>query len=369
MTSIKKTCAAFALALCLASPSAAQLPDSVKTSYDAYVAAMKSGDADAVKTSARAAWQAAESTLGDHKSTGDLAFNYAAAQGKPIEKDQIEAVERSMELTDGYGADAPLTYLERGIVHIQLLRHRDKIRRARHAAIKLVDYADENGLSGSTFTGEALTLLAGMHASEGDGERAAEASERALTIFESATDGIRTVQHIHANLYRGYAHESDEDHMSAALRYQTVMEKTDGFDPGTYPVVGTALGRWIHMRGALRDAGRLEEAEEKGLCQCWPYDKPRNENVLPIKRIPPVMPTEARQSGYVVVEFDLTDEGRPTNERVITAWPEYFEKPAMRSLGKWEYSARTPDQTDADRTDILATITFRLLDERGDVIW
>ena len=111
--------------------------------------------------------------------------------------------------------------------------------------------------------------------------------------------------------------------MGAALRYQEVMEMTDGLDPSELSVVGTALGRWIFMRDALSTQDRLEDAEQKGLCQCWPYDKPRNEGVRPVSRTPPKMPREAMQSGFVVVEFDLSDDGRVINEEVITAWPDY----------------------------------------------
>lgn len=61
-----------------------------------------------------------------------------------------------------------------------------------------------------------------------------------------------------------------DDYMETDLSYQKVMEATDGLDPAVYPLVGTAQGRWIHMRGSLQAAGELADAEQAGLCQCWP---------------------------------------------------------------------------------------------------
>lgn len=353
----------------LSSPVFANVPDDVRKAFNIYKKAEAEGNMERALKAAHTAWKLAETQSGDTKLTGDLAFNYAVQSNPEKEKDQVEAALRSMELVDDYGADAPLVYLERGLLHVTLLKKLSQDFKAMRAAEGLVEYADANGLGNSTFTAEALTIAAGVHGNRGNNQKAAEAAERALKIFEASTDGVASAYSIHANLYRGYAYEGKEDHMQAALSYQEVMEMTDGLDPAEFSVVGMALGRWIYMRSALSNQDRLEEAEQNGLCQCWPYDKPRNESVQPIKRASPDMPREAAQSGYVVVEFDLTDEGEVTNHKVITAWPDYYEEPALDALRKWEYSPRTPEETDEDRKGLITTIRFILLDSSGNNLW
>lgn len=347
----------------------AKTPVEILKPYKKYQAALQADNFEVARAAAEQAWQISEKLLGDVKLTGDLAFNYGSIIKGEIKKNQVKAVARSMELVEGYGPDSSLIYLERGIMHLTVLGHLDQSGRQMRAGEKLISFAEANGLETSTFTAEALTMVAGLYANRGRNEKASAYAERAMAVFEAAGDGVVSVYPLQANLYRGYAYEGEDDHMAAALSYQAVMEATDGLDPEVYPLVGTTLGRWIYMRSALRAQGKLEEAEMQGVCKCWPYDKERNEDVLPIKRVPPVMPSFAQQSGYVVVEFDLTDDGKPTNKRVIAAWPDYFEKPALQSVKRWEYSPRTSEQTDEDRTDIVTTITFRLADSKGNVIW
>lgn len=347
----------------------AKTPPEVLKSYKEYRTALQAGDEAAARSAAKKAWQLAEESVGESKLTGDLAYNYANNIRGDVEDDQLEAMDRSMALAKWYGEDAKIIFLERGIRKLALLNVLGKNSKRLRESKTMLDFAEENGLENTTFAAEAMTILAGEYSAKGRNRQAAELSERALKVFAAADDGIQSAYPIQANLYRGYAYEAQENHMQAALSYQSVMEATDGLDPELYPLVGTALGRWIHMRGSLRIAGDLEDAEQAGLCQCWPYDKPRNEDVTPIKRTPPVMPRGAMQSGYVIVEFDLTDEGKPTNERVITSWPEYFEKPALKAISEWEYSPRTAEQKNEDRTDVIVTIRFQLRDSKGRPIW
>lgn len=347
----------------------AKIPPEILSAYKAYSAALDTGQPADVQRTAKAAWTLAEVQIGDSKLTGDLAFNYANYMLGEVEDDQVDAARRSMELTGFYGDDATLMYLERSMTEINLLKRMQKDSATLRAAGQAVDYAEANGFSDSTFLAEALTIRAGILANRGRNDKAGEDAERALKIFETASDGVQSAYSIHANLYRGYVFENREETMDAAMSYQTVMEMTDGLDPAEYSVVGTALGRWIHMRNALVSEGKLDEAEQAGLCKCWPYDKVRNEDVKPVRRNLPVVPRKAVQSGYVVVEFDLTDDGAVTNENVVTAWPNYYEKPALKALSRWEYSPRTPEQTNEDRQALMTTFRFVLMDERGNQIW
>ena len=348
----------------------AKTPPEVMEPYRAYVAAQKAGDTAAMEASALEAWKASEKALGDHKLTGRLAMNYGATfRDSKATKAHAKALERSRDLALLEDEDQGSAYMMRGLEAAAAWGEIDAWRKAGKSADALVAYAEENGLTDSTFYGEALTMQAAGLIKRRRAEDAAVAAQKALRVFEGTSDGIVTAAPLQARLYVGYEKESDDDMLGAALEYQSIMETVDGVEYGKYPLVDTALGRWIHMRGALRAEGKLEEAEQAGLCQCWPYDKPRNESVQPIKRVPPVMPRYAAQSGYVVFEYDLTDDGTPTGIKVITAWPSYYEEPALKAVEKYEYSPRTTAETDADRTNIVSTVRFMLTDEHGDMIW
>ena len=370
---MKRLVCSLALAACLSVPMAAhaQLPPDVKQSYSAFQKAYDGGDMAVAGKHALAAWERAEAALGDHKTTGRLAQNYGNLYTR-VEPDRshAKALKRAMELARfEKGMVAKTQHLERGLAYCRVQAALGKRRASNRMAYELVEFAEENGVTDSTFYGEALTLTASAEVARGRDEKGSEIAEKALVVFENATDGIVTVSQLEAKLYAGYASENSKDYLGAALKYQDVMSAVDGVEYGKYPLVDTALGRWIHMRSALQIEGKLEEAEQAGLCQCWPYDKPRNENVQPIKRMPPEMPRLAQQSGFVVLELDLDDEGKPINVTPITAWPDYYEEPALESVKQWEYSPRTPEETDADRQGLLTTVRFILSEPNGKPIW
>ena len=82
------------------------------------------------------------------------------------------------------------------------------------------------------------------------------------------------------------------------------------------------------------------------------------------------MPRNAYGSGFSIVEFDLDDAGKPTNENILVSWPEgVFEKSSLKALSKWEYTPRLEGQTDEDRQNIVTTISYRLTDGSGNLIY
>jgi len=272
--------------------------------------------------------------------------------------------------TSFQGETAGSAYMERGVEFMNFHQGNGDYYAANSVSKKLSKYAEEYNLTTSTFYGEALTLQAGYQASKGKNKQAETIAQKALEAFESKTDQIRSAQPILADLYRGYGLEGQNKSMEAALSYQKVMEALDGISPEEHPLAAKALGRWTQMRSVLTAEGKLEEAEQKGLCQCWPYDKPRNESIKPIKRVPPIMPRKAWVSGFTIVQFNLDDAGKPIEEKILVSWPEgLYEKSSLASLKKWEYTPRTSEESDADRQDIVQTISYRLTNQSGDIIY
>ena len=97
-------------------PAQEKLPTEVTKPYKAYRAALTAKDEKEALKHAKAAWKAAEEHLGDHKTTGDLASNYALIKvDEDRSSDQINAAIRAMDLSSFYGEDANSINMERGV--------------------------------------------------------------------------------------------------------------------------------------------------------------------------------------------------------------------------------------------------------------
>lgn len=350
----------------------AQTDPDVLKAYKEYSGLLKGEDKAATAKAALKAWELAEEKMGDSKTTGNLAINYgdAASLLRKGHKKAGQAYERAIELSHLQPDDEQAIHvveLYYKLANFQI-RRGDRTKARKTAKIG-AEYALENGLETSTFLGELYTIIASTYVSGAKNREIAEFSEKALDVFENSDDGIVSAQPLLARLYSGYAKEGEKEILGAALEYQDVMENVEGILPRDHPFMMKALGRWSSMRERLSRDGRLDEAEEKGLCQCWPYDKPRNEAIKPVKRVPPIMPARAFQSGFSIVEFDLKDDGSTDNIRVLESWPpDIFEKSSEKSIKKWQYTARQEGETDEDRKDIITTVRYVLTDRNGDII-
>jgi len=371
---MKRTFLAIGLALALGTSAFAKTPKEVIEPYKAYRAALKANDSKAALKQARLAWEAAETHLGDHKTTGDLAQNYADIKsGEGVPKLQVKALERALELSKFYGAEGNEVYLQRGVKLLQSHMTNQDTGKAGRLSKELIKFSKENDLDRSVLYAEVLTIKAGSMVRSRNGKAMLKVTEEALDVFSNPSDAYKSPYPIFANLYQGFAHEYEENILDAALSYQKVMDYVGKMDYETHPIVGRALGRWSHMRGRLQTSEEFEKAKEAGLCDCWPYDIERNESVKPLKRVPPKFPRQALQggiSGFTIVEFDLDDDGNTTNPKAIVSWPpDLYEKAALKSLSQWKYSPRTESETDTERTNLITTIRFDLQDKFGNPIY
>jgi TonB family protein len=347
----------------------AKTPPEVLTPYKAYNAALKAKDYDLAGKKAYEAWMSAEKLMGDDNTTGALADNYTTmARRLELKKDVKKAFERAIELAPLAGEKAVDTRLHREVAfgEWQLRNSRNGMnKRLRKAA----EFAKENGYENSTFLGEIYTMLAQLNIEDRRHKTVENYAEMALEIFENRTDGIESYHPYLARLYSGYGKEGQEDLVPAVMEYQHVMQNVEGKLPKNHPFVSRALGRWLNMRHRIVREGKLDEAQEAGMCECWPYDKKRNEAIQPIKRVPPVMPRKAWQSGFSLVEFDVDDAGNVINPRLLESWPEeVFDKSSIKAVKQWKYTPRTEAEVDSDRTDIVTTIRYILTGPGGRVI-
>lgn len=327
---------------------------------------MKAKDYKKAGDEAYKAWQKAEELFGDDPTTSSLAQNYAnlglkaELKYKPVR----DAYFRSIAWTEN-----PLSQLELEAA-FALFASRSK----RHGDFKdrfddIVEFANDNGLGNSTFLGEIYTMRAEIANNKHKKKDLAKYSKKALEIFENSSDDYISAQPWLAQLYSGYANEYEEDLIPALMNYQKVMENTEATLPKDHPFVMKALGRWMLMRSRIRREGMTEEAEAAGMCECWPYDKARNESVQPVKRFAGKMPPEAWISGYSIVEVDLNDNGSVKDSRILSSWPpKLYDKASLKAVSKWKYSPRTANETDSDRTDLVTTIRYMVTDSAGNII-
>ncbi|MGB3455876.1 MAG: energy transducer TonB [Litorimonas sp.] len=88
----------------------------------------------------------------------------------------------------------------------------------------------------------------------------------------------------------------------------------------------------------------------------------------PLVRIPPIMPPRADKSGHCKVRFNVSPEGQPFDVVATYCTQSLFERPTIRSVQKWKYNPKIQDGLPVGRTGVESKITFRLADERGNII-
>ncbi|HFE39266.1 MAG TPA: energy transducer TonB, partial [Gammaproteobacteria bacterium] len=88
----------------------------------------------------------------------------------------------------------------------------------------------------------------------------------------------------------------------------------------------------------------------------------------PLVRIPPIMPPRAEKSGHCDVRFSVSPEGAPFNVEAIFCTNNVFKRPSIKSVQKWKYNPKIVDGRAVARQGVRSTITFRLTDDRGNII-
>jgi periplasmic protein TonB len=88
----------------------------------------------------------------------------------------------------------------------------------------------------------------------------------------------------------------------------------------------------------------------------------------PLVRIPPIMPPRAEKSGHCKVRFDVSPQGAPFNVIATYCSGSVFKRASIKSVQKWKYNPKIVDGRSVARKGVESQITFRLTDERGNII-
>lgn len=362
----------------------AQTPPDVLKPYKAYRVALEKDDNKAAKKHALKAWEKAEEILGDSRTTGDLALNYATIEPTLKEKNpyknyktRVKAFKRAIKLASFYEDDAEIRELERRLLFNELeltLYKRNRKLGEISSLNKTAKIIEDYGLKGSTFDADLHVLYARYYQINDKPEKAIDYSEKAIELYKNRTDGYFSKHEYFIRVFKGDSHhdlskkqDSLDEKINAALEYQVVMQNLEGKLPSDHVFVRDAFSRWMRTRSEIEEAGALDTAEAAGLCQCWPFEDYKNK-VVPLKRVPPRMPRNARRSGHVNVSFDVDENGATENIKVVNSTSSVFEKAAIDSVKDWEFSNAEPGSDPKNRQGVVNKITFLLRDQRGNRI-
>ncbi|HID36054.1 MAG TPA: energy transducer TonB [Ghiorsea sp.] len=88
----------------------------------------------------------------------------------------------------------------------------------------------------------------------------------------------------------------------------------------------------------------------------------------PLVRIPPIMPPRAEKSGHCKVQFDVSPAGVPFNVVATYCSSSVFKRSSIKSVQKWKYNPKIVDGSAVARKGVQSQITFKLTDERGNIL-
>ncbi|HIF9277332.1 TPA: energy transducer TonB [Photobacterium damselae] len=132
----------------------------------------------------------------------------------------------------------------------------------------------------------------------------------------------------------------------------------------TLPVASiSALGLDTSISGIAVSApkfGKIEGAANLGAG----INVGSNQQAMPLYRVEPRYPARALKQGaegYVVLQFTIDTQGRPSDISVLEAKPRrLFERDAMRALRKWKYQAKVIDGQAVEQTGQTVKLEFKI---------
>jgi len=384
---MKKTFLSLAALAIFTTNANAATPPEVLEAYKAYNTAMASEDYKSAIKHAKKAWESAEKLMGDSATTGDLAYNYGYVEkNKGENKKALKALERSADLAALKSENAGQIRLEREVEIISSLEAlnsgKDATRRVRDA----LKFAKNNGLENTVFMGELYVHEANAcnrdlkwdimndkpqigslinQSSNEEGikkghKKCAKPAQRAVDNFTRNASQARPTYVAAANNFVGYSLETSQAWFDAAMSYQTAREAVEKIYGRDHPLVAQSIGRWLNARNHLRRTDKLEYAEANGLCRCWPYEQTRN-TVDSVKTVDPNFPARANQSGYAILQIDVTDTGKPENIRIVHSWPrDVYDKSSVKAMEQWEYAPKTGSEPADFRKNIMVPFNYYL---------
>jgi TonB family protein len=92
-----------------------------------------------------------------------------------------------------------------------------------------------------------------------------------------------------------------------------------------------------------------------------PSDPPAPAPAQPANEPEVTPPAAAPLTGYVIVEFAITEQGTVDSPRVVEAQPEgLFDSAALKAVSKWTYNPKLVDGKPVRREGVRLKLLFKL---------
>jgi len=370
---MKRTFWALGLALMIGTTASAKTPKEVLEPYKAYRAALAEENREDAADYAFEAWQKAEDLLGDSKTTGDLASNFAELRPRYLDEKQawkhvMKAHKRAIDLSSLHTDEPDTVEIDRRTKYLawlipNLSKDVPGANSKKYSPKKLTDRIVESGMEGSTFHAESLAFSAQAAMIEGKWKIVERDSIASLDMFDSRTDGLSSVYEYAVPIYLARAYSEQENPVDAALTYQALMTKLEARGGHDNPISGDAYAEWLR----LRDEVAKSKSDDPRVAEITGFTVPsgRQEELLPLVRKPPKFPssfTRGSKSGLVKIKFNIDINGRVINPVVVSSTKKSLHDPALESLKDWRY---TPNLPEGKNRDIKTTIRFDLIGRSG----
>ena len=370
---MKRSLLAIGLALIVGGMAQAKTPKEVLEPYKSYRAALAEKNKDEAAVFAFEAWQKAEKLMGDTKTTGDLAANFAEL--RPIyHKNELawehvmKAHKRSIDLSSLYEEDAEDIEIDRRAKYLMWLLptvglNAPGAKAKKYTAKRFRQRIEELGFKGSTFDAESVALSAQAAMFRKDWKNVERDSLKAIDLFAARTDGIASIYEFAVPIYLARAYKEQGSPIDAALAYQGLMTKMEVIGRHDNPISSDAYGEWINLRDEVA-ALKTTDPRAKEVVNFVVPDG-RAKELSPLIRKPPVFPKSflrGNKSGFVKVEFNIDANGYVVDPVILSSTKESLHKPTLEALKGWRY---TPNLPDARRKDIKTTIRFDLRNRSG----
>ena len=357
------------------SPARAQTPPQVLNHYKAYTAALEAGDREDAIQAAKKAWMASEKLLGDHKTTGDLAFNYAeltsGLQNERAYNDFMSAYNRSIELASFHDKNAISLELERHTRRIVLGLSVSKYRNGRMEmggrrnyldSMKkaLEDYDRTEGI----FAADYEVLNARYYQYKRQYRASVKAGKRAERLYQKLGNPKESPFEYALPIYLAKTYEKDGQSVQALLQYQKAMQtKYDNDIARKHAAEGKS--NWLRLFYDLEDKGLRAEMDAAGVCtECEPQIVGEGQPI-PVYRVPAITPAKADVSGEVVLIFDLNAEGRVINPRIAASTGKMFDEAVLDIVKSWRYSKSRSDNDSSLRKNLVVKSLFEMRSGKG----
>lgn len=375
---MKKLFLSLGLALALSGSAQAKTPPEVLKPYKAYKAALKKDNFQEASEQAYRAWQKAEEMIGDARVTGDLADNFARSENYPIDgkgswKLQEQAYQRAIELSYFHGDLAGDVEIQRYLKFAEWKIDSVKFRYEGATLNKIVRNPEfekiesaiaRHGKTGSTYSAE-LQAVRSQHALvKRNYAKAIEFADASIATFSAVKDNIPSPYKYLAKTYKAEALYQQDELVASAIAHQDLMKSIEKNFGVKTAVSAHSYSTWLDIKDTLEREGKMDEMRKAGMLD-FKVPSSLADELVPLIRIPPVMPRDAQRSGHVKVAFDINAEGRVENPRVVSSSSKIFEAAALRSLKDYRY---TPNAPVDKRKGVETKITFRLLRANGKVI-